>query len=248
VYRGKELLVFQRDGYQGFVFKRSPNLIQGWQSLKHPLDFRSEFVEMQIAATMCVPRPRRVAVLGLGLGTVPRSLQSLYPPIAVEAVEIHQEVVDVARNYFGLRPSETFRVSVVDASSWVERAPTDHFDAVYVDLFSREGLCDFVSTDAFIDQLARILRPGGLICFNLIRGRRLNRTIGKKLNRLTHSLWTMSGVRKSNMALFGVKGERIDPLVSLNRAMRVDRMRILPFRLNRHIRRMERVYDDTFKG
>ena len=53
IYRGRDIVVFQRDGYQGFAFKRRPNLIQGWQSLSEPLDFRGEFVEMQMAATMC---------------------------------------------------------------------------------------------------------------------------------------------------------------------------------------------------
>lgn len=247
IYRGREIVVFQRDGYQGFAFKGRPNLIQGWQSLSEPLDFRGEFVEMQLATTMCLSRPRRVAVLGLGLGTVPRSLRSIYPQVVVEAVEIRPEVVDVARRYFGLAQDEKFSVSVCDAGDWVARAPSSRFDAVYVDLYADKGMSELVSSSEFMANLSRILRPGGLLSFNLIRGRQANARIASLMSGVTRSSWIINGIRKSNQALFGLKAGRIDPGLCLQRAKRVDRRNILPFRVNGHVRRMQRLYSDMLE-
>lgn len=245
VFRGNEVTVFQRDGYQGFVFKRSPNLIQGWQSLEDPVDFRSEFVEMQLAATMCVPRPRRVAVLGLGLGTTARTLQRLYPPIEIHAVERNKEVIDIASRFFGLKLTDSFRVYLNDAFDWVRRAPTDAYDAVYVDLYDNQGLVPFIENPEFAQHLGRVLRPRGLFSFNLIQNRKSNVRIGQSLSVLTRSVWKIEGVRKSNVAFFGIQNSRVDPLISLERAKRYDRLEVLPFRLNRHVRRMERLFPDS---
>ena len=176
VHRGRELLVFRRDGYQRLVFKGAPNLIQGWQSLTEPMDFRSEFVEMQLAASMCIPRPKNAAVLGLGLGTVPRSLAQIYPPVSVEAVELRREVVDVAKKYFGLTIGDRLQVKICDAQDWIQEAPTKGFNAVYVDLFSQKGVSDLVLQPSFMIHLQRIVRPGGLICFNLKKTRHFNIT------------------------------------------------------------------------
>ena len=241
IHRGRELLVFRRDGYQGFVFKGEPNLIQGWQSQTEPLDFRSEFVEMQLAATMCIPRPKRIAVLGLGLGTVPRSLAHIYPPVEIDAVEIRPEVVEVAKQFFGLEPSERLRVDVADAGDWILGAPENGYNAVYVDLFTEKGISEKVLDPAFLAQLERIVRPGGLISFNLIASRRANLILARQLSIITRSVWTMRGERKSNLALFGRVRTRVKLDVTLDRAKRIDRLDMLPFRLNGHVRRMERV-------
>jgi len=245
IFRGSEVTVFQRNGYQGFVFRKSPNLIQGWQSLEDPLDFRAEFVEMQLAATMCVPRPRRVAVLGLGLGTTARTLQRLYPPVEIHAVESNKEVIEMASRFFGLELTDSFRVYFNDAFDWIRRAQTDAYDAVYVDLYGTEGLVPFLEHPEFVQNLGRILRPKGLFSFNLIRNRKSNVQIGHSLSALSRSVWKIDGVRKSNVALFGIQNSRVDPLLSLERAKRYDRLDVLPFRLNRHVRRMERLFPDS---
>ena len=245
IFRGNDVTVFERNGYQGFVFRRSPNLIQGWQSVDDPLDFRAEFIELQMAATMCVSRPRRVAVLGLGLGTTARTLQRVYPPVEIHAVEHNREVIDVASRFFGLTLSDTFKVYLNDAFEWVQRAEADSYDAVYVDLFDSDGLATSLEHPEFVQHLGRILRPKGLFSFNLLRNRKQNVRIGHALQSLTRSVWKIDGVRKSNVALFGIQNSRVDPLLSLERAKRYDRLDVLPFRLNRHVRRMERLFPDT---
>jgi len=160
----------------------------------------------------------------------------------VDAVEVRREVVHVARKYFGLAPDPSFEVTIADAADWVVEAPDNAYDAVYVDLFSGKGLSEVALRQDFMSHLQRIVRPGGLLSFNLIGDRRVNTTIARRLALVTRSVWAMRGVRKSNLALFGVKDGRIDPALCLTRAKRADRRAVLPFRINGHVRRMERLY------
>ena len=141
--------------------------------------------------------------------------------------------------------SDTFRVYLNDAFEWVQRAQTDSYDAVYVDLFDSNGLAASLEHPEFVQHIGRILRPKGLFSFNLLRNRKQNVRIGHALQSLTRSVWKIDGVRKSNVALFGIQNSRVDPLLSLERAKRYDRLDVLPFRLNRHVRRMERLFPDT---
>jgi hypothetical protein len=240
LFRGKKLEVFLRDGYRGFYFKDAPRLIQGWQCVTDPHDFRSEFVELQAACAMAAPRLRRVAVLGLGVGTIPRTLQLVSPPVRIESVEIEPEVLDIAQSWFGLQTSERLKVSVGDARQWVQGQREGRYDLVTMDCFDGNGLSAACRDPQFFDQLRRIVNPRGLITFNLIKGRPENRVVHRELSRITKGCWAIPGQRKSNLAVFGSPGQRLRIEECVLRAGSVDRRRCLPFRMSPHVKRMER--------
>lgn len=63
--------------------------------------------------------PKRVLVLGLGGGALCTYLHQTFPSLSVEGVEIDPTMVDLAKKYFGFKPSEKLKSHIADGLSFV---------------------------------------------------------------------------------------------------------------------------------
>jgi spermidine synthase len=69
---------------------------------------------------------RDMLVLGFGSGTVWEKIDAFFPGVYVEGVEIDGKVVEIGREYFGLRESEKLKVHVDDARHFVQNAEREY--------------------------------------------------------------------------------------------------------------------------
>lgn len=88
----------------------------------------SEIVQ-QIVSSVAALNVKRVAMVGLGPGTMATYWQRYHPQIErIDVAELSATVVDVASRYFGLQPDQRLRVHVADGMEWLREAePFDVF-------------------------------------------------------------------------------------------------------------------------
>lgn len=100
-------------------------------------------------------------LLGLGGGDVVKLLQES----KVTAVELEPEVVAVAREYFGIVPSGKLITLAEDAEKFMDRNEKK-YDLVVVDLYSGDGVPEFVESRKFLENVRAALRPHGTVLVN----------------------------------------------------------------------------------
>lgn len=123
--------------------------------------FRSAFKQLKIHE-----RPiKSVLLLGLGAGNVPTILREINPKIAVVAVEIDPVVVRLGEKHFGLGQGPQLEIIVADAIDYVKTCDR-RFDMIVVDIFIDDQVPDRACEAAFLQQLAALLHPSGLLIFN----------------------------------------------------------------------------------
>ena len=83
-------------------------------------------------------------------------------------MELDPEVLDVGREELGLVPDDRLRVVIGDARLSIERMPTDGFDLVVGDAFGGLSVPWHLTTQEFLDQVQRVLRPDGRYVMNVI--------------------------------------------------------------------------------
>ncbi len=135
-------------------------------------------------ASMLVKQPQqRVLVVGLGGGSMVRFLNQHFPETHVDAVEIDPEIVRIAADYFGTRPSRRTRIFTADAFDYLRR-DTGRYDAIYMDAFLEpgpktdpRGVPQNLKTTDFLRGLRQKLNPGGVIAFNLSEHRQTEQDI-----------------------------------------------------------------------
>lgn len=119
-----------------------------------------------------VPLPQKdavssILVLGVGGGTVIRKLRHYYPKAKIVGVDIDKAIVEISQSHFGLSNVDRLRLNISDAKVYVAKTK-QKFDFVIIDLYIGRDIPAFESSEVFIRNLKRILRPGGHVLFNYL--------------------------------------------------------------------------------
>ncbi len=96
-------------------------------------------------------QPKRVLMLGLGAGALLNALHHSVPGVRIEAVELRQSVIDIAKRYFRLAQSKKIAIHCDDAVAFVKRPLEKKVDLILTDLYTEQGM---ESAQICVDYLA----------------------------------------------------------------------------------------------
>jgi spermidine synthase len=114
-----------------------------------------------------VPQMRRVALIGLGGGTVPRQYIQDYPGVRVDVAELDPAVVETARRLFSLPDAARLRVSAGDGRLFLLRS-VERYDAILLDAYLIDTIPFHLATAEFFRLASSRLAPGGVVASNVI--------------------------------------------------------------------------------
>jgi spermidine synthase len=112
------------------------------------------------------PDPRRIAMIGLGGGSLLKFCHRHLPASVLSVVEINARVIGL-REAFAV-PPDGARLQVLhgDGAAFVHGAP-DRFDVLLVDGYDARGLPARLSSQRFYDGCRRTLSEQGVLVVNL---------------------------------------------------------------------------------
>jgi len=169
---------------RSMIFRREDGseLTQTTIEVNHADSLALPYAKAQAAALLLVPHPRRVLVLGLGGGTLPRFFRRMIPDVTIDAVEIDPVVVELAARWFGIEAGPRMEVFTEDAIAFIDRSsPTSRrahdrsYDLIYVDAFlepnaegaDNSGIPLALRKQTILEGLRSRLAPAGAAVFNL---------------------------------------------------------------------------------
>lgn len=126
------------------------------------------YTRMMMSALFLHPDPKRILIIGLGGGTLPRALSQVLPKATIDTVEIDPAVVKVAERFFGFSQSPRQRVFLDDGRAFIEqaRAQGEQYDMVLLDAFDVNYIPPHLLTVEFLTQARDILAPDGVLVAN----------------------------------------------------------------------------------
>ncbi|MFN0037061.1 MAG: spermidine synthase [Saprospiraceae bacterium] len=111
-----------------------------------------------------------VLLLGLGLGSVPFMLETVFNRrYHYTAIEWDETVADMAARYTLSRLESPIQIVTADAEVFVQ-VTEEQYDLLIVDIFEDELTPPQFETERFLQDCAELLRPGGLLLFNRLHG------------------------------------------------------------------------------
>jgi spermidine synthase len=131
-----------------------------------PARLELEYTRLMMGFLLFRDAPARIAMIGLGGGSIARYCALRLPDADFTAIEVSSAVIAL-RDAFQIPPDgQRFRVLCEDGADFVRRdgAPVD---VLLVDGFDRSGQPDRLCTAAFYDACRDRLAAGGILAVNL---------------------------------------------------------------------------------
>jgi MFS family permease len=121
-----------------------------------------------VDATFPAGAPLRAVHVGGGGFTMPRWLAATRPGSTSTVLEVDRGVVDLARRTLAVDAIPVLDVRLGDARRTLAALPDASADLVVGDAFGARSVPWHLATAEFVDQVRRVLRPGGLYVLNVI--------------------------------------------------------------------------------
>jgi spermidine synthase len=184
--------------------------VQSRMNIDDPFGPGAPYTDAFHLARFFRPNLRRVLLLGLGGGTGAKQFTHDYPDVTVDVVEIDPVVVDAAKRFFFVQPSERLRIHVLDARAFL-KGSTESWDLVIMDVYTANRYGDTIPphlvTREFFDEVAKHLTDGGIFHFHCIFSRsKLLPALEKTIASVFGSVVVSDGeILASNVALITSK-------------------------------------------
>jgi spermidine synthase len=166
-----------------YVTKRRNELmmsfqLKGWYYTESVTDLRNpdklvlRYSQLMSIATIYPEEPKKILMLGLGAGSISTYLGRFMPDAEIDTVEIDRRVIDVAKEYFGLRETKRVRYLAADGRVFLNRNKGP-YDLILLDAY-RGGFVPFhLLTREFYELVKQRLTPGGVVAANVHDGTKL---------------------------------------------------------------------------
>lgn len=197
--------------------------IQSHMALDDPSALALDYTRSIMGFLLFYPAPRRVAIIGLGGGSLVKYCLSTLPDTVVIAVEINPEVIAL-RDAFGIPPDgPRLQVLCRDGADYV-RDSGESPDVLIVDGFDVAGLPRQLCSAGFYDHCYAMLAEGGMMVVNLWGG---DSGYGRYASRIRDSfadrVVVVRAEEDTNRIVFASKDRGFPP----SRALLLDRARTL---------------------
>lgn len=157
------------------------------------------------------PQPSRIAMVGLGGGSLVKFCHRQLPQSHMTAVEINPHVIAL-RELFGIPPDDArLQILQADGAAFVA-AQEQTLDVLIVDGFDQHGQPAALCSPAFYDDCFSALAPDGVLAVNLHQGHVDHAVYAERLRRsFAGNAVEIDAPEKGNCVVFASRGAAISP-------------------------------------
>lgn len=110
--------------------------------------------------------PTRVTMLGLGGGSLLRTLHYYMLDINFEVVELRESVIDIASRFFELPESERVNIMQGDGFNYIKDSAVECTDIIFSDMFHSTGMDSCQNQVEFLTYCHKMLAVDGWLVIN----------------------------------------------------------------------------------
>jgi spermidine synthase len=178
--------------------------VQSQMRLDEPDSLTLTYSRTMMAFELFNPAPPKIAMIGLGGGSMAKWCYRHHPQAELTVVEINPHVIALRDRFRIPRDDHRFRILCEDGTKFVAET-SSKFDVLLVDAFGIDHLPQELCTQRFYDDCYQTLTGSALMVVNLCEED--NRTILARIRRSFNSQVLLSPDNDGNTVVFACKGE-----------------------------------------
>jgi len=198
--------VEEDEGARYLYFDRT---LQSAMNLDDPTRLRLIYSRYASLGLAFRPDAKRVLIIGLGGGSIPKKYHKEFPNIEIDVAEIDPEVIQVAKKFFHFRETKNLRVYAQDGRLFLTKTP-QRYDLILLDAYYTDAIPFHLTTREFFELTKRKLAPNGVMVVNVIGavtgpGGRITRSLVKTLRQSFSQIYLFPTRRAQNAGLDSVQ-------------------------------------------
>lgn len=138
---------------------------QSGYSLERPHSVMHEYIRIMMLVLGFIT-PRHVTLLGLGGGSLLRSIHHHLDECEFHVVELRAKVFEVAKYYFDIPVDSRVKYSISDAKVQLRASPDASTDIIFSDLFDAYFMSPIQTQKKFVSECFRVLNNDGWLVIN----------------------------------------------------------------------------------
>jgi spermidine synthase len=140
--------------------------LQSEMNIEDPDQLVFSYTRAMMSFLLFEPSPKRIAMIGLGGGSLAKYCYRYLPQAEIAVVEINPDVIAL-RNEFAIPADDArFKVLLGDGAVFVKES-SELFDVLMVDGFDSSGMPDDLCSQQFYDDCFASLADNGIMVANL---------------------------------------------------------------------------------
>lgn len=172
------ILVYKRGSVVTLQFgRRRPIRMQSQVNLANLRQHMLEYSELTFCGLLYKPQPKKLLVLGLGGGVIPREMRYYLPDLDIDVVEIDPDVPPIAAEFFAFSQDDKLKVHIDDGRMFVKKQlrldPVPKYDIIILDAFNGDYIPFHLMTKEFLEELKGVLADDGVVIANVFYTNRL---------------------------------------------------------------------------
>lgn len=157
-------LVSEENGERSLHFELPT--IQSRMLMADPARLLLDYTRTMMGFLLFQPKPERIAMIGLGGGSLAKYCRLKLPDSDFTAVEISHKVIALRREFAIPEDGSHFRIICADGAEFM-RGAIESFDVILVDGFDSNGQPGQLCSAAFYDDCRAALGADGIFVVNL---------------------------------------------------------------------------------
>ncbi len=180
--------------------------VQSRMHILQPDALQLEYTRIMMGFLLHNPRPTRIAMIGLGGGSLAKFCYRYLPHSDIVVVEINPHVLALRDAFAIPRDNHRFVVQLADGAEFVQQAD-QKFDVLLADGFDINGLPESLCSQPYYDHCYQMLNPNGILVANLHGcNTQFDGVVDRIRQSFRGSLLMVRDPDASNRVAFAVKG------------------------------------------
>lgn len=199
-------------------FGSAQSVNQSTVSLTQPETVPMEYIRVAFLGVLYAEQHRRALMVGLGGGTFTTLLRRHFPKMWIDVAEIDPMVKRVAKEFFGVREDDRYKIHIADGAAFVASSPHT-YDVALVDAYEGDDIPKQLQAVEFFQSLRGKMAPNGAAVLNLSVADAIEQTLEKRF-RATFAEVSCVRTRWGGLVLFGRPTEGLPSTEELRRRAR----------------------------
>ncbi|MCP4273826.1 MAG: spermidine synthase [Gammaproteobacteria bacterium] len=162
------------------------------------------YTKLVMAGLSTIPAPEKVLIIGLGGGTLPMTIEKLFPNAQIDTVELDEAVLQVAKKWFYYKETSRQKTHLLDGRVFVKRQLRlkRNYNLIILDAFNGDYIPEHLMTMEFFDEIKALLGINGLLIANTFSNNKLYHHESVTYQRIFGNFHYINSSKSANRVIF----------------------------------------------